>query len=556
MNQPASRKPVVRTLIAAITVAFTGLGIYTVTTPNDQVIAPVGTTSAATTNAASTAASNPWNANPMLLAQSTLVNANATEIATATVDTAEVHDHAAAAPSTLSQDTMAKMEMPADYVPASANGATDNAPFARIALNGFSSGSDAIAALGGHLDAVAQWYGMSNTEFRQMLLTDNSVHLDRKGRVLHIDEELVKGQANGTTMATTTVNASIATTTGTSPFPLSETFLLHSKPGSSRVLYLNFLGKGTDPAFDTDKVPSTFSTSERLVIQRVMLRVAEDYAAFDVDVTTEPPVAAAGKLGATMLITPRVISAGGYAYLNSFTTFVAGSVTSYCFPNNLANTEKYIGECIAHELGHTLGLTHQGVLPSTGYYAGQGAGDTGWAPIMGVGYYKNLTQWSKGEYRNANNKQDTYATMAKLGLKPRADDHGNTIALADALIATSANGLSNLSGFGRIETPGDIDMFKFTAGAGAVSLKVSGSMLGSDLDVAVQLLDVTGKVLATSTTATTTLAKSLSLSLPAQGTYYLKVSGAGRGDPLSTGYSNYGNIGEYKITGTSALATR
>ena len=28
------------------------------------------------------------------------------------------------------------------------------------------------------------------------------------------------------------------------------------------------------------------------------------------------------------------------------------------------------------------------------YYKGHG----GWAPIMGVGYYKAVVQWSKGEY--------------------------------------------------------------------------------------------------------------------------------------------------------------
>ncbi|GAA4013426.1 hypothetical protein [Actimicrobium antarcticum] len=542
MKQPVSRKVVVRTLITTATLAVTGLGIDAVTTPNNQTVAPVATATAATTG-------NRWNAHPMLLAQSMLVSAG-------TADSVSPQEMplAPAAPSTLSQETMASMEMPADFVPASATGVTGNAPFARIALNGFSSGSAAIAQLGGHLDAVAQWYGMSNTEFRQMLLTDSSVHIDRKGRVLHIDQELAVGLKNGSVMATTTVSTSVAAAGGASPFPLSETFLLHSKPGSTRVLYLDFTGQGSYPAFDMDGVPSTFSTAERLVIQRVMLRVAEDYSAFDVDVTTEPPVNVSGKIGATILITPRSINAGGYTYMNSFRTFTPGNASSFCYPNNLAYVEKYIAECVSHELGHTLGLTHQGVSPSTSYYSGQGSGDTGWAPIMGVGYYKNLTQWSKGEYLNANNQQDPYATMAKLGLLPRADDHGDTIAKADALISRSANGLNNLSGFGRIETPGSVDMFKFAAGAGPVSLTVAGSMLGSDLDVAVQLLDGNGRVLAASTSATTTLTKTLSLNLPAKSTYYLKVTGAGRGDPKATGYSNYGNLGEYKITGSAALA--
>lgn len=28
---------------------------------------------------------------------------------------------------------------------------------------------------------------------------------------------------------------------------------------------------------------------------------------------------------------------------------------------------------------------------STAYYEGHGSGETGWAPIMGTSYYKNLT---------------------------------------------------------------------------------------------------------------------------------------------------------------------
>ncbi len=48
--------------------------------------------------------------------------------------------------------------------------------------------------------------------------------------------------------------------------------------------------------------------------------------------------------------------------------------------------EKYTAEAISHEVGHTLGLSHDGrITPSEGYYAGHGSGDTGWAPIMGVG---------------------------------------------------------------------------------------------------------------------------------------------------------------------------
>ncbi|MBT1712563.1 hypothetical protein KK062_30290, partial [Fulvivirgaceae bacterium PWU5] len=52
------------------------------------------------------------------------------------------------------------------------------------------------------------------------------------------------------------------------------------------------------------------------------------------------------------------------------------------------------GEAGAHEIGPTVGLGHPGrTTPNEGYFAGHGD----WAPIMGVGYYEPITQWSKGE---------------------------------------------------------------------------------------------------------------------------------------------------------------
>ena len=449
-------------------------------------------------------------------------------------------------------------ELPADFVPPNTAGSTENAPFAAIRLAGLSSGQEAIANLNGNLEAVANWYGMSGTQLRSMLLSDSSVHIDSKGRILHVDAGVSAATVDGQTAAAAAAAAApvvAAPVIITSPFPLDQTFKLHSKPDSSRVLYLNFVGQGSYPAFDIDKLPGIFNNAERLVIQQVQLRVAEAYSAFDVDVTTERPVLTQGKLGATILMTPQTSSIGGYAYYNTFSSLNPAVATAFCYPNNLGNAQKIMADCVAHEFGHTLGLTHQGQLPSTTYYAGQGSGDTGWAPIMGVGYGKAVTHWSKGEYTNANNKQEAYAIMLRQGLNARIDDHGDSIPFADALTANSSNGLSNLTGSGVIETPADIDIFKFFAGAGAVSLNVTNAALGGMLDVALQIQDVNGKVLAASSTSVGTLAKTVSATLPAQGTYYLSVTGAGRGNPLMTGYTKYGSIGQYSINGTAPLAS-
>ena len=53
-------------------------------------------------------------------------------------------------------------------------------------------------------------------------------------------------------------------------------------------------GGGSGPAItrlDTDGLPGSFSNAEQDTIQSVWQRVAEDYSVFDIDVTTEEPLA-------------------------------------------------------------------------------------------------------------------------------------------------------------------------------------------------------------------------------------------------------------------------
>ncbi|MCV2352855.1 PPC domain-containing protein [Paucibacter sp. B2R-40] len=481
------------------------------------------------------------------------------------VQSAAVQTAAVSAPAS---KPLAGIEMPADFIPANSEGSTEHAPFGRIKLAALSNGQQAIDALGENLPAVAAWYGKSAEELTTLLRSDSTVHIDTRGRLLFIDTGAGKADVSlkdahthhvsdanmGITEAGDKATIGVPSTGG-APFPVDQTFALHSRSSSSRIIYLNFKGEGAKPAFDLDKVPGTFSAVERAMIQKIWLRVAEDYAAFDVDITTEAPTSIAGKTGVTILITSQVIDAGGYAYLNSFAAFKANPAPAFCFQNNLANAEKPIAECLSHELGHTLGLHHQSTSAQA-YYGGSGDGDTGWAPIMGVSYYKNLTQWAKGEYSGATNREDAYAVMLKQGLPARVDDHGNSAATASAMTRVEANGLANLSRTGVIETPADVDVFSFVAGAGALTLTASPSNWSGNLDLALELRDASGKTLATANTLDK-LDASITTKLAAAGTYYLFVKGAGKGNPLlAGGYSNYGSIGQYSIVGTAALKAK
>ena len=359
-----------------------------------------------------------------------------------------------------------------------------------------------------------------------------------------------------------------------SAFPLAKTFQLHSDPGALRVIYLDFDGHTTTgtswntgynsgaaivtPAFSFEG-DSSFSDNELARIQYIWQRVAEDFIPFDVDVTTQDPGLAAiigrgdSRYGQRVVIGGdslwyQGLVYGGVAYIGSFGSTY--DTPCFAFSDNLGisnhGNEKYVAEAISHEVGHTLNLRYHDGAPGITYYQGQGDGATGWAPLMGIGYYKELTQWSKGEYTGANNHKDELSILAGAtgGFDYRLDDHGGTIATADGLTVV---GNTSVSGEGIIERTADLDFFSFTTGQGLVSLSIDPAPRGPNLDILATLYDILGEVVAVSNPIGA-LNASFSLSLPA-GTYYLSIDGTGEGDPLVTGYSDYGSLGYYSITG-------
>lgn len=362
-------------------------------------------------------------------------------------------------------------------------------------------------------------------------------------------------------------------------FPLEDTFRLHSRPSASKTIYLDFTGhvtqgtgwrdsrNGSDrivtPAYDTDGIPADFNRDERLNIQEIWHLVAEDFSPFDVNVTTaEPPLAdlineGAGdeRWGIRVVIggDNRWLgaSAGGVAFLN---TFAAGAdVPTFVFSRNLGGgVPKLVAEAASHEVGHTLGLTHDGELPDTNfdtYYNGHGSGATGWAPIMGVGYGKQLVQWSHGEYLHANNPQDDLAVITGgNGFGFRPDDFGNTI--EDAAIVDPALGelvagteLITVSIPGVVERRTDIDVFEFST-LGPVAGVFSPALVSPNLDILVTLWDAAGDVVRQVNPADA-LDASFDMMLEA-GTYFISIEGTGKVDPLG-GYTDYASLGQYTI---------
>ncbi|MEB3272159.1 MAG: hypothetical protein VKJ85_00095, partial [Prochlorothrix sp.] len=171
---------------------------------------------------------------------------------------------------------------------------------------------------------------------------------------------------------------------------------------------------------------------------------------------------------------------------------------TFVFSENLTSSnEKSVAEAISHEVGHTLGLSHDGrTAAGEDYYTGH----NGWAPIMGAGYYQDLTQWSKGEYDDASNREDDLSIITtRNGFGYRTDDVGDTRATAKIL------GLwgTSVSDAGIIERNTDADFFSFVAWAGSVNLNIKPYEAGSDgsganLNVAAFLYNAAGSLLTSS----------------------------------------------------------
>jgi autotransporter-associated beta strand protein len=433
-----------------------------------------------------------------------------------------------------------------------------------LRLRGGERGAAALQALGARLPEVAAHYRKSETELRGLFQREQSLELDRRGRLRYVCAGLVLPVDSEPIIQNDDLPQAI--------FPLDQTFLLNSKPGASRVIFLDFDGHtlsgngwtanyndGNDiiaPPWDLDGNAANFNDSERTTIQRIWYRVAEDFAGFDVNVTTEYPGEAAmtrSNSGDQIYGTRALVSAissyfgnyGGIAYLGSFDSVGNYNKPALVFPERLSNSEKNIAEAISHEVGHNLGLSHDGVSGGAEYYTGQG----NWAPIMGVGYSRSITQWSKGEYANANNTQDDLVVIQQNGLAYRGDDHGNTIAAARMLAG------GNVSTNGIVERNTDVDFFGFTVSGGAAEIIVTPWERGPNLHLSVSLFDSAGTLI-TNREVVDTSAGVLPVTFTAAlvgGTYFASVDGVGVGDPLTTGYTDYGSLGNYTLTISSSV---
>ncbi|HWI42692.1 MAG TPA: fibronectin type III domain-containing protein [Nocardioides sp.] len=412
---------------------------------------------------------------------------------------------------------------------------------------------------------------LSEAQVRAKLSADHSLHIARSGRFYAIDP--APAAVSGPRLAPQPAA------------PLNQTFLLHSNPTSTHTIYLDFDGATVSGSWwneaNPDDPTSTplpddfyegwnpdgtagFGNAERTAIQEVWRRVSEDYAPFDVDVTTEDPGAAdLARTDATdQLFGDRVLftdsvtahtilcdqNCGGLAFIGTFgqqPDAQDASEPAWIFPAGLGpDVASFMADAASHEVGHNFGLDHDG-LGAEDYFAP----DALWGPIMGAPYGSGVTQWSQGSYAGATNHQDDVAIIGGVaGL--RTDEAPSTITAAPTLG----------TGHGYISARSDKDTYSLGDCTGTVTFTAAPAETGADLDIKLELLNAAGTVVTSNDPAAThdgsgtSTASGLGASITADltaGVDYVRVDGVGTGTWSTTNkYDDYGSLGEYQLTRT------
>lgn len=203
-----------------------------------------------------------------------------------------------------------------------------------------------------------------------------------------------------------------------------------SRPDANVTLYLDFDGEvleGTAWNDDAGIESFDFAPAVGLDVEGIWASVAEDYAPYDVNVTTTRPSDEDlyktsdddERYGVHVIITdsyddgmPGAGTSSGIAYIDAvgdeyrtgalvYTEGITGDPDATASVHGTADTA-------SHEAGHNFGLEHAGFEDEEYYAPSEGV----WSPIMGGAFEIPLSQWTMGEYAGATSTQDELATIA------------------------------------------------------------------------------------------------------------------------------------------------
>ncbi|MCA9150564.1 MAG: hypothetical protein KDA92_14735, partial [Planctomycetales bacterium] len=345
---------------------------------------------------------------------------------------------------------------------------------------------------------------------------------------------------------------------------------LSSRPSAFLKMYLDFDGDtgrwgklgpldfglfdATTPPYDIDGDTGCFSSAELEQIQRIHAIVAEKYSPFDIDITTiNPGELRDGRAGKVVIGGDGAwypARAGGVALPGFFSDFDNVGYVWDGTGSGVADIA-YIGEAVAHEAGHLLGLLHQvDVDPMTGEVVGEYRD----GPIMGKSDdTPNGGRWTVGEtalniidlfYLSLGTQDDVNRLMSNgflTGQVPlRPDDHSDLRALATPL----TSGVFGHTGNGVAETETDVDFFRIDSVAlgSSFTVQVASNSERPMFDPRLELFDASGTLIATANgSVPSRLDEAIQVSLATSSTYFIAVRPAGN---PGVDY----NIGSYTVS--------
>jgi hypothetical protein len=319
-----------------------------------------------------------------------------------------------------------------------------------------------------------------------------------------------------------------------------------SNPGAAAKLYLDFNSHHEDSwgdftnidasAFDIDGDQTTFSAIELNYIESIWRFVAEDYAPFDIDVTTVIPDAFDNGVALRVVIGGDGFwtggANGGISYMDAFTSDIPNVV--WVFPDHLdRGNPRLVGESISHEAGHAFGLHHQSLYDDDGDKIEEyNPGNVLRAPIMGDSYAAERGVWWTGPSSEGGIQDDVAVLAALLGW--RSDEVADDLDEAAPLILSGA-AVAGASIIGQLD---DVDVWSFTTDEGAIALHVMVPGDAHNLAARAQLVDDQGNVIVDWQEASANPSVTLSATVEA-GSYRLLVGSHGA----------CGDLGAYTISG-------
>lgn len=329
---------------------------------------------------------------------------------------------------------------------------------------------------------------------------------------------------------------------------------LESFPGGLGCVLLDFdgyympAGNGWNNGNAINAAPSGMNDAK--ILQCFEL-VAEDYRPFNLNITTNEDVfnSYPKTKRKRIVITPTTTAdpvggSGGIAIIGAFASNT--DIPAWCF--NIT-TGKSAGETVSHEIGHLFSLKHDGrSSPKEDYFSG--LFETSWGPVMGATFLRPVSQWSKGEYNGANNTEDDVAIISNAtnGIGYRVDDYGNDTASAFNLTLSGTGEITQRTGV--IEKENDKDFFAFTTTGGNINIEVNTKIGIGNSHLLIKLYNSEGVEMGQYWDPDPfILSASMNVDLTA-GKYFIGISGTGAGNATDGGYSAYGSIGSYSISGT------